>query len=107
PRLALPPDRRHRLGVAPAVLPQLQDRSASPQAMAGLGLLSHGLATAGATLRATARHQLGSSPTRRLQEAVKKRGEDTGPSPVDRRKCGTAIHVASDAYGMPLGAVIT
>jgi len=26
---------------------------------------------------------------------------------VDRRKCGTAIHVASDAYGMPLGAVIT
>jgi transposase len=26
---------------------------------------------------------------------------------VDRRKCGTAIHVASDAYGLPLGAVIT
>jgi transposase len=26
---------------------------------------------------------------------------------VDRRKCGTAIHVASDAYGMPLGAVVT
>src|SRR5262249_58128529 len=43
----------------------------------------------------------------RLQEAVKKRREATGPSPVDRRKSGTAIHVASDAYGMPLGAVIT
>jgi transposase len=26
---------------------------------------------------------------------------------VDRRKCGTAIHVASDAYGMPLGAVVS
>ena len=26
---------------------------------------------------------------------------------MDRRKSGTAIHVASDAYGMPLGAVIT
>jgi putative transposase len=26
---------------------------------------------------------------------------------VDRRKCGTAIHIASDAYGMPLGAVIS
>lgn len=26
---------------------------------------------------------------------------------MDRRKCGTAIHVASDAYGMPLAAVVT
>jgi transposase len=26
---------------------------------------------------------------------------------VDRRKCGTAIHVASDAYGLPLAAVVT
>ena len=26
---------------------------------------------------------------------------------MDRRKCGTAIHIASDAYGLPLGAVIT
>ncbi|MHB1425319.1 MAG: transposase family protein [Gemmataceae bacterium] len=26
---------------------------------------------------------------------------------MDRRKSGTAIHVASDAYGMPLGAVVT
>ncbi len=26
---------------------------------------------------------------------------------MDRRKCGTAIHVASDAYGLPLGAVVT
>ena len=26
---------------------------------------------------------------------------------MDRRKCGTAIHVGSDAYGMPLGAVVS
>jgi transposase len=26
---------------------------------------------------------------------------------VDRRKCGTAIHVASDAHGLPLGAVVS
>ena len=26
---------------------------------------------------------------------------------MDRRKCGTAIHIASDAYGMPLGAVVS
>jgi transposase len=26
---------------------------------------------------------------------------------VDRRKCGTAIHVASDAYGLPLAAVVS
>ena len=26
---------------------------------------------------------------------------------MDRRKCGTAIHVASDEHGLPLGAVIT
>ena len=26
---------------------------------------------------------------------------------MDRRKCGTAIHVASDAYGLPLGAVVS
>jgi hypothetical protein len=42
-----------------------------------------------------------------VKKPSKKRGADTGPSPVDRRKCGTAIHVASDANGMPLGAVVT
>ena len=26
---------------------------------------------------------------------------------MDRRKCGTAIHVSSDAYGLPLGAVVS
>src|SRR5579884_2920121 len=100
-------DYRHRLGVLAPRLPQLQDRPAPPPALAGLRLLPHGLAAAGPALRAPARGQLGSGPPRRLQEAVKKRGADTGPSPVDRRKCGTAIHVASDAYGLPLGAVVS
>src|SRR5262249_61337450 len=106
-RLALRPDRRHRLGTAPQGLPQLQDRAATAAALAGLRLLPPRLAATGPTLCPLPPHQLGSGPPRRLQEAVKKRGEATGPSPVDRRKSGTAIHVASDAYGMPLGAVIT
>src|SRR5262245_48001345 len=106
-RPPLPPERRHRLGVSAQRLPQLQDRPTPPEALAGPGLLPHRLATIGRTLRAAARHQLGSSPPRRLQEAVKKGGEATGLSPVDRRKSGAAIHVASDAYGLPLGAVIT
>src|SRR5262245_560684 len=89
------------------MFPQLQDRPAPPETLAGLGLLPHRLAATRRTVRAAARHQLGSGPPRRLQEAGKKGGEDTGPSPVDRRKCGTAIHVASDAYGMPLGAVVS
>jgi transposase len=41
------------------------------------------------------------------KKPAKKGGEDTGPSPVDRSKAGSAIQLATDAYGMPLGAVIT
>ena len=37
----------------------------------------------------------------------KKGGEQTGPSPVDRGKCGTALHLACDNRAMPLGVVIT
>lgn len=40
-------------------------------------------------------------------KAVKKGGVGTGPSPVDRAKCGTAIHRATDEYGLPLGVVVT
>src|SRR5512143_3489316 len=54
-----------------------------------------------------ARYQLGSSPARRLQEAGKKRGEQTGPSPVDRAKCGTALQLACDGRAMPLGVSVT
>src|SRR6266436_7626726 len=101
------PDRWHRLGTLAQGLPQLQDRPAPPETLAGSGLLPHRLAATRPTLCAPARHQLGSGSPRRLQEAVKKGGQDTGPSPVDRRKSGTAIHIASDAYGMPLGAVVS
>src|SRR5947209_10560747 len=41
------------------------------------------------------------------KKPAKKGGEDTGPSPVDRSKSGSAIHLATDEYGMPLGATIT
>jgi len=41
------------------------------------------------------------------KKPAKKGGEDTGPSPVDRSKAGSALQLATDAYGMPLGAVIT
>ena len=60
--------------------------------LAGARPLAHRLAAAGPTLRATARHQRDKNPPGRLQEAVKKRGVNTGPGPVDRSQCGTAIH---------------
>jgi transposase len=31
----------------------------------------------------------------------------TGPSPVDRSKSGSAIHLAADEHGLALGAVVT
>jgi len=41
------------------------------------------------------------------KKPAKKGGEDTGPSPVDRSKSGTGIHLATEEHGLPLGAVIT
>ena len=34
-------------------------------------------------------------------------GEDTGPSPTDRRKSGSKHHVMTDAQGIPLAATVT
>src|SRR5512135_2242131 len=65
------------------------------------------MATTGHALPRSARHQLGSGPARRLQEAGKKRGQQTGPSPLDRGKCGTALQLACDGRAMPLGVVVT
>src|SRR4051812_15097774 len=104
---ALRTRRRHCLGNAPDLLPLLQDRPASAEGLAATGGLSGGLEATGRTLPAPARHQLGSNPPRRLQEAVKKGGQDTGPSPVDRAKSGTALHLACDSRAMPLGVVVT
>src|SRR5262249_54109494 len=88
-------------------LPQFQDRPTAPPALAGPGLLPHRLGATGRALPAPARDQLGSGPPRRLQEAVQKGGEATGPSPVDRSKSGTALHLTSDPRAMPLGVVLT
>jgi transposase len=41
------------------------------------------------------------------KKPAKKGGEDTGPSPVDRSKSGSAIHLATEERGLPLGAVVT
>ncbi|MEV4048464.1 IS5 family transposase [Streptomyces sp. NPDC049744] len=38
---------------------------------------------------------------------AKKRGEDTGPSPVDRRKTGSRHHLICDGRGTPLKAITT
>src|SRR6202011_5700187 len=99
--------RWHRLGDDATVLPVVQDRPTAAQGLAPAGPVPPGVATTGPALRTAPRHQLGPSPPRRLQEAVKKRGEETGPSPVDRAKCGTALHLACDARAMPLGVMVT
>src|SRR5262245_62701999 len=106
-RPTLHPDHRHRLGLRAPLLPLRPDHQGSVPDLAGIRSLPPGLAATGPALRAAARHQLGQDSPRRLQEAVKKGGTDTGPSPVDRSKCGTAIHLATDAHGLPLGAVVT
>ena len=80
---------------------------AAAQAVAGARRLPHRLARTGQAVRAARWDQLGSAPPRRLEEAVKKGGEQTGPSPVDRGKSGTALHLACDNRAMPLGVVIT
>ncbi len=41
------------------------------------------------------------------KKPAKKGGPATGPSPVDRAKCGTALHLATEEQGLPLGAVVT
>ena len=63
-------------------------------------LLSDGLATVGREVRAIAGHQLGQDSHRRFQTQSAQRGASTGPSPVDRAKCGTAIHLATDERAM-------
>src|SRR3984893_12910386 len=106
-RPVLRPGQWHRLGDAPGLLPLLQDDPATRETLAATGSLPHRLEATGPALRTAARHQLGSDPPRRLQEAVKKGGEETGPSPVDRAKSGTALHLACHGRAMPLGVIVT
>jgi transposase len=45
---------------------------------------------------------------RRLQpRASEKRGSQTGPSPVDRARCGSKHHLLVDASGIPLAWTVT
>ena len=41
------------------------------------------------------------------QRAREKRGELTGPNPVDRGKPGSKLHVLTDAAGLPLAAAVS
>ena len=50
---------------------------------------------------------MGISSSSTARKSRQKGGEQTGPSPVDRGKCGTAFPLACDARAMPLGAVVT
>ena len=70
-------------------------------------MLLGSVAQTGGGLRTPTRHKLGSALYRRVEAPVKKGGDATGPSPVDRGKCGTNIHLLSDGRSMPLGAAIT
>src|SRR5512144_190649 len=65
------------------------------------------MATGGRTLPSVTGDQLGPSAVGWLQEASQKRGQQTGPSPVDRGKGGTALQLACDGRAMPLGVVVT
>src|SRR5689334_18124177 len=107
PRPAVRPGLGDQLGVPALVLPVVQDGPASVGGLAPRGRVPPGLAATGPAVRAVARDQLGPDPPRWLQEAVGKGGEASGPSPVDRGKSGTAIHIASDARAMPLAVVVT
>src|SRR5262249_36400042 len=107
PRTAPGPEHRHRRGVRASLLPRRPDPQGTPPSLAGGRPLPHRLAATGPTLRTTAQHQRGQNPPRRLQAAVNKGGTDTGPSPVDRSKCGTALHLATEEHGLPRGGVVT
>jgi transposase len=87
--------------------PFVQDVFSAFQEMAAFRSFSEGMADPCPTVRVLERNQLGSDMCRWLKASIKKRGEDTGPNPVDRGKSGTNIHLATDGRGMPLGAVIT
>lgn len=79
----------------------------SLQSVVACGSFPERLAKPCRKIRLPKGNQLGPNMHRRFETSVKKGGEQTGPSPVDRGKSGTNLHLATDGRGMPLGAVIT
>ncbi|WP_412566672.1 transposase [Streptomyces europaeiscabiei] len=49
----------------------------------------------------------GPGPAWTAPTSARKRGADTGPSPVDRRKTGSEHHVICDGLGAPLKVITT
>src|SRR5215510_6691362 len=99
---------RHRewmADVAPG-LSVLQNRATAASGLAATGRIPPCLATTGPTIRSPAGDQLGGGGAGRCEAGGKKRGEQTGPSPVDRGKCGTALHLVCAARARPLGVVV-
>ena len=88
-------------------IPLVQDLPEAVQRLACTQHFPGSVADFGGTVRVSTRHQLGPDLRRWVQTPLKKGGQQTGPSPVDRGKSGTNIHLATDGCGMPLGAVIT
>lgn len=107
PRTFVRADQWNRLGIGAALLSLRQNDPVSTQAVAGARQFPYRMGGLGGEIRALKGRQLGQNTHRRFQAQSSKRGACTGPSPVDRAKCGTAIHLASDEYGMPMGATIT
>ena len=87
------------------MLPVRQDHPGAAGPLARTGRLPPSVAAVGRGVPPHAQGELRSGVRRRLEEAVKKGGTLTGPNPTDRAKCGTAIHLATDAHGLPLAAV--
>jgi hypothetical protein len=85
----------------------LHDGPTPSERLAPARHLPDGVGASGATVRRLPRDQLGPKPPRRREAARQKRGDQTGPRPVERGQCGTAVHRAGDARAMPLGAVVS
>ena len=94
PRLTVRVGHGDSLGHAAGRVSVLQNGPAAAKSGVGAQCISSRLAAVGRTVSNVAGDQLGSGSPRRLQEVGQKRGEQTGPSPVDRAQCGTALHLA-------------
>ena len=77
------------VGNNPQRVPLVQDMLEPFQKVARPRRFPRGLAHTGRTIRISPRNQLGPDMPRRVKIPIKKKGEETGPSPVDRGKSVT------------------